>query len=87
MTLGSAVALLSVATVVVDGLAVYVLPKKDVYQRIKYQTIDAREEEERLEEERRAAEATPPFAAAKSYGTTGSTAPPASVDAKKGWFG
>jgi P2X purinoceptor 3 len=87
VTLGSAVALLSVATVVVDGLAVYVLPKKDVYQRIKYQTIDAREEEERLEEERRAAEATPPFAAAKSYGTTGSTAPPASVDAKKGWFG
>lgn len=83
LTLGSAVALLSVATVVVDGLAVYVLPKKDVYQRIKYQAIDAREEEERLHEERALAQAAAP--AAKDYGTA--AAAPAEESRTKGWFG
>ena len=67
---------------VVDGLAVYVLPKKDVYQRIKYQAIDAREEEERLHEERALAQAAAP--AAKDYGTA--AAAPAEESRTKGWF-
>ena len=52
ITLGSAFALLGVATVIVDNLALYVLPKRDVYQRIKYVTLDEREEEEKLIAER-----------------------------------
>ena len=89
VTLGSAVALLSVATVVVDGLAVYVLPKKDVYQRIKYNTLDELEEEEQLhaerEERRQTAAAAVLAPAPKStYGATDVRSGMASSDRRKG---
>jgi len=75
LTLGSAVALLGIATVVVDGLAVHVLPKKDVYQRIKYHTMDEREEEEKLlVEQRRLAAAEEGGAGNGGYGTVGKVA-------------
>ena len=91
VTLGSAVALLSVATVVVDGLAVYVLPKRDVYQRIKYNSLDEREEEERLQaerEERQQQEAAAGLVPApkSTYGATDVASGVASSD-RKGWFG
>ena len=91
VTLGSAVALLSVATVVVDGLAVYVLPKRDVYQRIKYNSLDEREEEERLQaerEERQQQEAAAGLVPApkSTYGATDVASGVASGD-RKGWFG
>ena len=80
-----------VATVVVDGLAIYILPKRDVYQRIKYNTLDEREEEERLHaerEERRqtTAAAVMPPAPKSTYGAT-DTASRAASDGRKGWFG
>ena len=91
VTLGSAVALLSVATVVVDGLAVHVLPKRDVYQRIKYNSLDEREEEERLQaerEERQQHEAVAGLVPApkSTYGATDVASGMASSD-RKGWFG
>ena len=96
VTLGSAVALLSVATVVVDSLAVYVLPKRDVYQRIKYNTLDEREEEERLlaeREERLHAERKEDWQSSAAVPAPKSTygaidaASGVAGNGRKGWFG
>ena len=46
--LGSTAALIGIATVVVDFLALYVLPNRDVYQSLKFREADEREQEKLL---------------------------------------
>ena len=70
VTLGSAMALLGVATVVVDNLALYVLPERHLYQQI--MRIPRDEEERRqlaAKEQKKAA------GALKGYGTADKAAP------------
>lgn len=50
--LGSTAALIGIATVVVDFLALYVLPKKDVYQSLKFRVADEREQEKLLKQDK-----------------------------------
>ena len=50
--LGSTAALIGLATVFVDFLSLYILPKKEVYQKMKYRHINEGEETEKLNQEK-----------------------------------
>ena len=50
--LGSTAALIGLATVFVDFCSLYILPKKEVYQKVKYRHLNEAEEVERLNQEK-----------------------------------
>lgn len=65
LTLGSTAALLGIATVAVDFIAINVLPKKDVYRHVKLRVVDEDEEEKKLLEDK-----GPVASCERGYGTS-----------------
>lgn len=93
--LGSTAALIGLATVVVDFLSLYVLPKKEVYQSLKYRHADEQEQEKLLAKKKDApAEVAAPAGddAAKEPPSYGTVAPAEGAGGarydpvKRAWF-